>query len=283
MHCTAEFTISIAATDYALQAVVIPFIAKLRTQAPGIRLSIRSVEDSRIQIQFERGDVDLTLMTPETAFPDSYARRLLDETYVSAMREGHPDASSEALSLVRFCALDHTLFSYSGERFWGVADDALAKSGRERRVALTVTGFLVLAGVLKTTDLITVSPSDLLKMLRVLSSAIRLSIYPASQRSRHGTSVLITTPAIVGRPPSCSRHADASILRVKPDLLAVEDHHLPALFPDAACTCWPARRICERMRDSASSVSRFFMALRICQCSWNATSLRSGTAPEIWR
>ncbi len=44
-----------------------------------------------------------------------------------------------------------------------------------------------------------------------------------------------------------------------------------------------ARRMCERMRDSARCGSRAFMARRICQCSVNACSLRSGTAPEMRR
>lgn len=160
---TAEFTLSIAATDYALQAVVVPFIAKLREQAPGVRLAVRPVEDGQIQAQFERGDVDIALMTPESAFPDSHARRLFDETYVCALRKDHPDGNQETLTLDRFCALDHALVSYSGEKFWGVTDDALAKIGRERRVAVTVTGFLVLAGVLRTTDLIAVVPRRLVE------------------------------------------------------------------------------------------------------------------------
>lgn len=160
---TADFTMSIAATDYALQVVVVPFIAKLRVQAPNIRVAVRPIEDAHIQAQLERGDVDLALMTPETAFPDSHARRLFDETYVIALREEHPDARKKSLSLDCFCAQDHALVSYSGERFWGVTDDALAKVGRERRVALTVTGFLVLSGVLRTTDLIAVAPRRLVE------------------------------------------------------------------------------------------------------------------------
>jgi DNA-binding transcriptional LysR family regulator len=158
---TASFTLSIAATDYALQAVVVPFLAKLRRLAPGIRIAIRPAEDDRVRVQFERGDLDLALMTPEAALPELHARRLFDERYVCALRAGHPDAAAGALSIERFCALDHALVSYAGERFWGVTDDALAKMGRERRVALSVTSFLVLAEVLRTTNLIAVAPRRL--------------------------------------------------------------------------------------------------------------------------
>lgn len=160
---TAEFTLSIAATDYALQAVVVPFLAKLRSRAPGIRVAIRPVEDGRVQTQFERGDLDLALMTPESALPDLHARRLFDETYVCALRADHAAADAKSFSLDHFCALDHALISYAGERFWGTTDDALAKIGHQRRVVLTVTSFLVLADVLRTTDLIAVLPRRLVK------------------------------------------------------------------------------------------------------------------------
>ncbi|WP_349960497.1 LysR family transcriptional regulator [Rhizobium sp. ZPR3] len=158
---TAKFTLSIAATDYALQAVVVPFLAKMRLSAPGIRIAIRPVEDDRVQTQFESGDLGLALMTPETALPELHARRLFDETYVCALRSNHPDARKKQLSIDRFCALDHVLVSYSGERFWGVTDDALAKIGRRRHVALTVTSFLVLAEILRTTDLVAAVPRRL--------------------------------------------------------------------------------------------------------------------------
>ncbi|MGY5809216.1 LysR family transcriptional regulator [Rhizobium sp. LEGMi198b] len=159
---TAEFTMSIAATDYALHAVVLPFLPKLRAVSSGVRVAVRPLEHDRAQMQFERGDLDLALVTPETAPPDLHARHLFDETYVCAMREGHPDACGP-IDLDRFCALDHALVSYSGERFWGVTDDALASLGRRRRVALSVTSFLILAEILRSTDLIAVVPRRLVE------------------------------------------------------------------------------------------------------------------------
>ncbi|MCB4767750.1 LysR family transcriptional regulator [Ancylobacter sp. Lp-2] len=157
---TAAFTLSLAATDYALQAVVVPFLAKLRRRAPGVRVAVRPVEDERVQAQFERGDLDLALMTPDTVLPDLHARRLFDETYVCALRADHP-AAADPITVDRLCQLDHALVSLTGERFWGVTDDALAKLGRQRRVVFTVTSFLVLASVLRTTDLIAVVPRRL--------------------------------------------------------------------------------------------------------------------------
>jgi len=80
---------------------------------------------------------------------------------VCVMRDGHPDASKRSLSLDRFCALDHALVSYNGGSLTGVTDEALARVKRERRVTVSVTSFLVLPEILRSSDLIAVVPSRL--------------------------------------------------------------------------------------------------------------------------
>lgn len=160
---TAEFTLSLAATDYAFQAVAVPFLAALRQKATGVRVALRPIENDRAQTQFEHGELDLALMTPESAPRDLHSRRLFDESYVCALRAGHPDATTGSISIDRFCALDHALVSYAGEQFWGVTDDALTRVGRRRRVVLSVPGFLSLVSVLRTTDLIAIVPRRLVE------------------------------------------------------------------------------------------------------------------------
>lgn len=158
---TARFTMTIAATDYALHAVVVPLVTALRREAPGIRVASLPVDNAIVARQFERGALDLALMTPDTAPPDLHARKLFDETYVCALRAGHPDAAEGTLSLDRFCALDHALVSLSGGGFHGVTDEVLAGLHRTRHVALSFHSFLALAEVLRATDLIAVVPRRL--------------------------------------------------------------------------------------------------------------------------
>jgi DNA-binding transcriptional LysR family regulator len=160
---TAAFTLTLAATDYALQAIVAPFMTALRARAPNIVVAVKPMDDAAVLGQFERGQVDLAFMTPATAPPDLHARPLFHEQYVCALRADHPFAlAGPILSLDDFCGLDHALVSYSGEPFSGVTDRALAEVGRRRRVALSVTSFLILLKVLRTTDLIAVAPKRLL-------------------------------------------------------------------------------------------------------------------------
>ena len=121
---TAHMTLRIAATDYALQAVVLPFLAVLRQRAPGVCVAVVPAQHLPLHERLERGDIDLALITPENTAPDLHARRLFDERYVCVMRADHPDARRRCLSLARFCELDHALVSYGGGSFRGVTDEA---------------------------------------------------------------------------------------------------------------------------------------------------------------
>jgi DNA-binding transcriptional LysR family regulator len=158
---TANVTITIASTDYALRAVVVPFLNALRAVAPNIRVAVQPIDDLQLITQFERGEVDLALLTPESTGAMLHSETLFNERYVCVMRTHHPDATGEALTLDRFCALDHVLVSPSGGAFQGVTDQALARVGRSRRVTVSVTSFLVLPEILQASDLIAVVPRRL--------------------------------------------------------------------------------------------------------------------------
>ncbi len=157
---TAVLTFTVAATDYALKAVIVPFIAALRARAPGIRVRVVPVEQEQLTTQFEQGKIDLALLTPDSTPDNLHNRPLYNEEYVCLMRHDHPDAH-QALTLDRFCALEHVLVSYKGESFWGVTDDALADVGRKRQIGLSVSSFLVLPDILAISEMIAVVPARL--------------------------------------------------------------------------------------------------------------------------
>lgn len=158
---STSLTLSIAATDYAQRTLLVPLLAALRQQAPGIRIAVRPIEDERLQRQLEIGELDLAILTPETAHDGLHARELYQERYVCALREGHPAADD--LTLERFCSLDHAIVSLAGGGFHGVTDEALARLGMARRVSLSVPSFLMLLEVLRSSDLIALLPSRLVR------------------------------------------------------------------------------------------------------------------------
>lgn len=158
----ADFTVTVAATDYALRAVVVPLIASLQAQAPGLRIAVRPAHERGLVDQMERGETDLALLTPQTAPPDLHSRALFDERYVCVLREGHPLAARKALSLPQFCRLGHAMVSLDGGGFHGATDDALAVLGRQRRVVVSVPSFVMLLDVVRTSDLAALVPARLL-------------------------------------------------------------------------------------------------------------------------
>lgn len=161
---SSTMTLALAATDYALQAIAVPFLSALKREAPHIRVAVLPIEDDKVQTQLERGELDLALMTPVSAPADLHSRRLFDERYVCVLRDGHPALADAPLTLDAFCALDHALISYQGGGFRGVTDEALARLGRQRQVTLSVKSFMVLPDILRATDLIAVVPERLVNL-----------------------------------------------------------------------------------------------------------------------
>lgn len=156
---TVNFTVRIAATDYAHQVILVPFLAALKKQAPHVQIALLPSSNKEPQ-RLEQGEIDLALSTPQYSYGnDLHHQHLFDESYVSAMRLNHP-ALQQPLTLDAFCKLDHALVSFEG-RFSGITDQQLQQLGRQRRVTLSVSNFLLLPEILQNSDLVATVPKRL--------------------------------------------------------------------------------------------------------------------------
>lgn len=164
----ATMTLTVAATDYAQKAVILPVVCELRRQAPGIRISIRPIDLTTLAQKMESGALDMALITPDMALDTMRSRILFEERYVCVLREGHP-AADAPLDLDAFCALDHALMSHDGSQFRGATDTALAALGRSRRVVAVAPSFLVLIDLVRRSDLVAMVPSRLVSDMPGLS------------------------------------------------------------------------------------------------------------------
>ena len=151
-------TIAIAASDYVQYSVLLPLLQILHQEAPGLRLSWRTLEEPRLEGQMARGDIQLAVTMPECAPDTLHMRHLYHETYVAIARPDHPDVR-DALDLETFCALDHVMVSPDGGGFSGPTDAALAGVGKTRRVCLSAPGFLVVPDIIAQSDMIALIPS----------------------------------------------------------------------------------------------------------------------------
>lgn len=133
----------------------------LAHHAPGIRLSFIAPIEESLTYRMERGEIDLyvglTQKVPETL----KARFLLRDEFRLAQRKGHPRGAADP-DIDEYCGLAHVMVSQEG-RFKSGVDAALESLGRQRRVALTVSGYNQIALVLGETDCVATLPSRLLQ------------------------------------------------------------------------------------------------------------------------
>ncbi|RIL05203.1 MAG: transcriptional regulator [Proteobacteria bacterium] len=156
----SERTFSISANDYMQHALLVPFARALERRAPRAALALWPQPED-LAAQLARGALDLAVTIAEWAPPDLPSRALYEERYVGIVRRGHAWTRRRP-SLDAFCAAKHVLVSPAGGGLRGPTDDALALLGRQRRVALTVSSFLLVPGVVASRELVAVVPERLL-------------------------------------------------------------------------------------------------------------------------
>jgi DNA-binding transcriptional LysR family regulator len=167
----ASLTLTIAASDYIQVAVLLDFTLRLRKEAPGIRIGIRTLDGAAIGGQMERAEVDLALMTAETAPKNLRRRVLFEEKYKTIVRRNHPRVR-RTLTLKALAGEEHVVVSPRGGSFSTAIDVALSAAGVTRRVALSAASFLFVPEIIARSDLIAFVPSRLLH-----NRADRLAIF----------------------------------------------------------------------------------------------------------
>ncbi|MGD0103992.1 MAG: LysR family transcriptional regulator [Rhodopila sp.] len=160
--------------DYATMVILPRLAAFLAEEAPSVDLRFRFVEKD---VTFELLDTD-RLDLALGVFPDPPKRLglkpLFDERFVCVARQNHPDLCN-GLSLEAFVALPHVLVTERGDQI-GAVDEALARLGLARRVALTVPHVLVVRSVLPSSNLIATVGA---RAGRLFAQAAPLTVYDA--------------------------------------------------------------------------------------------------------
>jgi len=136
---TAVRRIVLGTSDYGELVLMPRIVARLARDAPGIDLRCQTVADDLTSLA--TGKVDLAIAPLRDERPGIYARRLFDERFVCVVRKRHPLAAKK-LTVARFAAASHALIAPRGTE-GGYVDDALARLGLRRRVAIAVPHFLI--------------------------------------------------------------------------------------------------------------------------------------------
>jgi DNA-binding transcriptional LysR family regulator len=161
---TASRRFALAATDGISAVVLPPLLAAMRRAAPGIGLGLRTLLPpfDAAFAALDGREADVAVLPLDRAPPARFeARRLYEEDFVIAMRRGHP--LGPAPTLAGWCAAEHLLVSFTGDPR-GLVDEALARQGLRRRVALTVPEFMLALAVVGATDLVAAVPHRLVAL-----------------------------------------------------------------------------------------------------------------------
>ena len=139
--------------NYAAVVIASPLVAAVSAAAPSVRLDLRPGGTLDVVEQLDRGDLDLTLGSMSSAGERFAAATLLEDSFVTVMRRGHP-ATRRKLSAAAFASLSHLEISSTREDT-GFVDRWLAERGLVRNVALRAS-YLSAASVLVQSDLVAV-------------------------------------------------------------------------------------------------------------------------------
>jgi DNA-binding transcriptional LysR family regulator len=148
-----RFTLHVS--DYVAPFLLPDLCARLRTQAPSVRLDIGHFRqhDGRVEPNEIHLRVAQQSDSSDTTIDDS---RLLEDEYVVLMSQTHARAHAD-LTLDSYLTLSHVKVSPAALGT-NVIDDALTTLGLQRHIAVTVPSWFEMRNVVARTDLVVAMP-----------------------------------------------------------------------------------------------------------------------------
>ena len=154
---TSERRFTLAMTDVGEMYFLPVLMDALAGAAPGVTLNVVAVTSDSLKDDMASGRTDLALGLLPQLQAGFFQQALFRQPYVCLMREGHPLATADALTLTDFAAASHVRVIATGTGH-GRVDEALERQGLQRRIRLTVPHYVALGDVLGHSDLIATVP-----------------------------------------------------------------------------------------------------------------------------
>jgi DNA-binding transcriptional LysR family regulator len=158
---TSERRFTLAMTDVGEMYFLPVLMGALAQSAPGVTLNVVSVTSASLKDDMATGRTDLALGLLPQLQAGFFQQALFRQAYVCLMRESHPLAHADGLTLSDFAAASHVRVIAAGTghgRIDEAISEALARQGLQRRVRLTVPHYVALGDVLGHSDLIATVP-----------------------------------------------------------------------------------------------------------------------------
>lgn len=175
----SDMRFKISGSDFFAELLMPRLAERLQRCASGMRVHLVDLVPDNYIGGLEQFGVDVALI-PDTRLPDWVASRPVFRSGFSVIaRKHHPRlaragvAPGDTVPIDLFCDLGHVLFSPEGNSK-AMGDAALARVGRERRVAMTMPAFSGVYRAVAGSDLIGLLPTG---MAQHVAASQRLEIY----------------------------------------------------------------------------------------------------------
>jgi len=158
---TSERSFTLAMTDVGEMYFLPVLMDALAGAAPGVTLNVVAVTSTSLKDDMASGRTDLALGLLPQLQAGFFQQALFRQPYVCLMREGHPLAHAEGLTLSDFVAASHVRVMAAGTghgRIDAAISETLERQGLQRRIRLTVPNYVALGDVLGHSDLIATVP-----------------------------------------------------------------------------------------------------------------------------
>ena len=159
---TSQRSFTLAMTDVGEMYFLPVLVDALAAAAPGVTLQVVSVTQASLKDDMASGRVDLALGLLPQLQAGFFQQALFHQAYVCLMRQGHPLAAPQVLSLQAFAQAQHVRVIAAGTGH-GRVDAALERQGLQRQFRLTVPHYVALGDVLGHSDLIATVPERFAK------------------------------------------------------------------------------------------------------------------------
>lgn len=163
---TGRRSFVVAAPDF-VSTMLMPHVARLlHTRAPAVDVEIRPVQRRgsalllRDAAALAEGEIDLVIGGILGDIPEITAEPLYEERFVCIVRRDHPLAR-RPLDLRSYARASHLVVTITDERTPTWIDEALAREGLERHVALRTRYFMAAPLIVAESDMLATCPYQL--------------------------------------------------------------------------------------------------------------------------
>ena len=168
----------IGAVDAVLAVVIPHLVARVIERAPKTRVIVTAIDPGRAIGLLDQGELDLALVATGALPSTVGARALFPLRGVVAMRPRHPCARRRArLTLADLARYPHVMVSFVGPAHSAV-DDALARDGKQRHIAVVLGSFLAVPSILRESELFAILPEPFARLLEARGEVVVAPLPP---------------------------------------------------------------------------------------------------------